>query len=38
MFSHVVVGTDDLAKSKAFYEAVFAVLGVGRGRRRANLA
>jgi len=32
MFSHVVVGTDDLAKSKSFYDAVFAVLGVGPGQ------
>ncbi len=27
MFSHVVVGSNDLAKSKAFYDAVFAAMG-----------
>ena len=28
MFSHVMVGTNDLQKSKKFYDAVFATLGV----------
>ncbi|MCJ8191496.1 VOC family protein [Sphingomicrobium aestuariivivum] len=27
MFSHVMVGADDLETSKAFYEAIFAALG-----------
>jgi len=27
MFSHVMVGTNDLAKSKAFYDATFKALG-----------
>jgi catechol 2,3-dioxygenase-like lactoylglutathione lyase family enzyme len=27
MFSHVVVGSSDLAKSKAFYDAIFAAIG-----------
>ncbi len=31
MFSHVVVGSNDLEKSKAFYDAVFAALGGGPG-------
>ena len=31
MFSHVTVGTNDLAKAGAFYDAVFAVLGMSRG-------
>ena len=31
MFSHVVVGTNDLEKSKKFYDALFAVLGAGPG-------
>jgi len=31
MFSHVVVGADDLARAKTFYDAVFAALGVGPG-------
>jgi catechol 2,3-dioxygenase-like lactoylglutathione lyase family enzyme len=31
MFTHVVVGSNDLAKSKKFYDAVFGALGVGPG-------
>lgn len=27
MFSHVVVGSNDLAKSKTFYDALFAAMG-----------
>lgn len=27
MFSHIAVGSNDLAKSKTFYDAVFGVLG-----------
>lgn len=27
MFSHIVIGTNDLAKSKAFYDALFAATG-----------
>lgn len=29
MFSHVMVGSNDIARSKRFYDAVLAVLGVG---------
>ncbi|MDB5469996.1 MAG: hypothetical protein JWR84_1556 [Caulobacter sp.] len=29
MFSHVMVGTNDLTKSKAFYDKLMATLGVG---------
>src|SRR5258707_5599052 len=29
MFSHVVVGTNDLAKAKKFYDGVMGALGVG---------
>jgi catechol 2,3-dioxygenase-like lactoylglutathione lyase family enzyme len=29
MFSHVMVGTDDLAKAKSFYDPLFSTLGVG---------
>ena len=29
MFSHVMVGTNDLERSKRFYDAVLAVLGAG---------
>jgi catechol 2,3-dioxygenase-like lactoylglutathione lyase family enzyme len=31
MFSHVVVGTNDLEKSKCFYDAVLGALGYGEG-------
>jgi catechol 2,3-dioxygenase-like lactoylglutathione lyase family enzyme len=36
MFSHVVVGTNDLLKAKHFYDAVFAALGHGEGQLRAK--
>ncbi|MCA1248064.1 VOC family protein [Massilia oculi] len=29
MFSHVMVGSNDIARSKAFYDAVLGTLGVG---------
>jgi catechol 2,3-dioxygenase-like lactoylglutathione lyase family enzyme len=32
MYSHVMVGANDLEKSKAFYDATFAALGVGPHR------
>lgn len=31
MFSHIMIGTNDLQKSKAFYDAVLATLGVKPG-------
>ena len=31
MFSHVMLGTDDIQKSKAFYDAIFDVLGYKPG-------
>jgi catechol 2,3-dioxygenase-like lactoylglutathione lyase family enzyme len=31
MFTHIVVGSNDLGKSKQFYDAVFGALGVGPG-------
>ena len=31
MFSHIMVGSNDLEKGKAFYDAVLASLGVGPG-------
>jgi catechol 2,3-dioxygenase-like lactoylglutathione lyase family enzyme len=31
MFSHVMVGTDDIARSKKFYDATFAALGGKEG-------
>jgi catechol 2,3-dioxygenase-like lactoylglutathione lyase family enzyme len=32
MFSHIMVGTNDVARSKRFYDALFAVLGGKPGR------
>ena len=32
MFSHVMVGTNDIAASKKFYDAVLAALGVPEGQ------
>jgi catechol 2,3-dioxygenase-like lactoylglutathione lyase family enzyme len=29
MFSHIVVGSNDIQKSKTFYDAIFATLGMG---------
>jgi len=31
MFSHIVVGSNDLDASRSFYDAVFAALGIGPG-------
>ena len=31
MFSHIMVGTNDLDRAKAFYDATLAVLGAGPG-------
>jgi len=31
MFSHIMIGTNDLEKAKRFYDAVFAALDVGPG-------
>jgi catechol 2,3-dioxygenase-like lactoylglutathione lyase family enzyme len=33
MFSHVMVGTNDIERSKRFYDAVLAVLGAGEAIR-----
>ena len=35
MFSHVMVGTNDIERSKRFYDAVLAVLGAGEPIRSA---
>ena len=32
MFSHVMIGTNDLEKAKSFYDALLATLGVPPGR------
>ncbi len=36
MFSHVMVGTNDIERSKRFYDAVLAVLGAGQPLRNQN--
>ncbi len=36
MFSHVMVGTNDIERSKRFYDAVLGVLGVGEPVRNQN--
>jgi catechol 2,3-dioxygenase-like lactoylglutathione lyase family enzyme len=32
MFSHIMVGTNDIQASKAFYDAIFGALGYGPGQ------
>lgn len=36
MFSHVMVGSNDIDRSKRFYDAVLGVLGVGEPLRNQN--
>lgn len=36
MFSHVMIGSNDIERSKAFYDAVLATLGVGEPFRNAS--
>jgi catechol 2,3-dioxygenase-like lactoylglutathione lyase family enzyme len=36
MFSHVMVGSNDIERSKRFYDAALAVLGVGEPMRNVN--
>ncbi|MBC5766521.1 VOC family protein [Ramlibacter albus] len=36
MFSHVMVGTNDIERSKRFYDAVLAVLGAGEPVHNRN--
>jgi catechol 2,3-dioxygenase-like lactoylglutathione lyase family enzyme len=36
MFSHVVIGTNDLERAKLFYDAILGQLGYGEGGRRAT--
>lgn len=36
MFSHVMVGTNDLERAKRFYDAVLGVLGAGEPFRNEN--
>src|SRR4051812_3471624 len=32
MFSHIMIGTNDLEKAKSFYDALLATLGIRPGR------
>ena len=32
MFSHIMVGTNDIEESKIFYDKLFEVLGAGPGK------
>jgi len=36
MFSHVMVGSNDIDRSKRFYDAVLAVIGAGEPMRNQN--
>jgi catechol 2,3-dioxygenase-like lactoylglutathione lyase family enzyme len=36
MFSHVMVGTNDIERSKKFYDAVLGTLGAGEPARNTN--
>lgn len=36
MYSHLMVGSNDLARSKRFYDAVFRALGAGEGVETAK--
>jgi len=36
MFSHVMIGTNDIERSKTFYDAVLATLGVGEPFRNVG--
>ncbi len=36
MFSHVVVGSNDLEKARRFYDAALGALGIGEGRIDKN--
>lgn len=38
MFSHIVLGTNDIAKSKAFYDAALGALGVPAGHQDGDRA
>src|SRR5262249_13013238 len=31
MFSHIMIGTNDMARSKKFYDALFGAIGAGPG-------
>lgn len=36
MFSHIMLGSSDIERSKRFYDAVLGVLGVGAAQRNQN--
>ena len=36
MFSHIMIGSNDMARSKKFYDALFAAMGAGPGAEDAR--
>lgn len=36
MFSHIVIGSNDIERAQAFYDGVLAVIGVSKGKRQQN--
>lgn len=38
MFSHIVIGSNDIGRAQTFYDGVLAVIGVGKGKRRQHAA
>lgn len=36
MFSHIMIGTDDIERSKKFYDSVLAVIGINNPVRNKN--
>jgi extradiol dioxygenase family protein len=36
MFSHIMIGTNDIEKAKAFYDALLGTLGIRPGRLRVS--
>jgi hypothetical protein len=36
MFSHIMIGSNDIARSKKFYDAVFAAMGAPPGVEDAS--
>lgn len=37
MFSHIVIGTNNIDRAQAFYDGLLAVIGAGNGLRHTNV-
>lgn len=37
MFSHIMIGSNDIARSKKFYDALFAAMGAQPGAKDASV-